>query len=147
MHLKNATKEELKTFFHLSQQKHIGKNLNPKTLEQFQNEFETKNIIFLSVMSNDKVIGYVILVDEVKTNQVQLKRIVIDKQHLGSGEKVLKLVEQYCIKKLEKHTLWLDVYADNHRAIALYEKSEFIRYNDGIENGREVWFYRKSLKV
>ena len=145
MYLKKATKEELKTFFHLSQQKHIGKNLNPKTLEQFQKEFETKNIIFLSMMSDTKVIGYVILVDEKKT--AQLKRIVIDEQHLGSGKKVLKLVEQYCVKKLEKHTLWLDVYADNHRAITLYEKSEFIRYNDGIENGREVWFYRKSLKV
>jgi len=145
MHLKKAIKEELKTFFHLSQQKHIAQNLNPKTLEQFQHEFETENIIFLSVMSNDKVVGYVILVDKVKRNQVQLKRIIIDEQHLGSGGKVLKLVEQYCIKKLEKYTLWLDVYADNHRAIALYEKSEFIRYNDGIENGREVWFYRKLL--
>ena len=96
-------------------------------------------------MSNDKVVGYVILVDEANTNQVQLKHIVIDEQHLGSGKNVLELVEKYCIKKLEKYTLWLDVYADNHRAIALYEKSEFIRYNDGIENGREVWFYRKSL--
>jgi len=83
----------------------------------------------------------------VKTNQVQFKRIVIDEQHLGSGKKVLELVEQYCIKKLDKHTLWLDVYADNHRAIALYEKSEFIRYNDGIENGREVRFYRKLLSI
>jgi len=143
MYLNKSIKEELYTFFHLSQQKHIGQNLNPKTLEQFQSEFETKNIIFLSVMSNDKVVGYVILVDEEKI--VQLKRIVIDEQHLGSGKKVLELVEQYCIKKLEKHTLWLDVYADNHRAIALYERSEFIRYNDGIENGREVWFYRKLL--
>jgi len=143
--LKRTNHKDLQTFFHLSQQKHIAQNLNPKTLEQFQREFETKNIIFLSMMSNDKVIGYVILVDEAKTNQVQLKRIVIDQQHLGSGKKVLKLVEQYCIKKLEKHMLWLDVYADNHRAITLYEKSEFIRYNDGIENGREVWFYRKLL--
>jgi len=145
MNLKKATREELKTYFHLSQQKHIAQNLNPKTLEQFQREFETESIIFLSVMSDDKVIGYVILVDEEKT--AQLKRIVIDEQHLGSGKNALEHVEQYCVKKLEKHTLWLDVYADNHRAIALYEKSEFIRYNDGIENGREVWFYRKLLSI
>jgi len=144
MHLNKSTKEELNTFFHLSQQKHIGQNLNPKTLEQFQHEFEMKSIIFLSVMSDDKVIGYVILVDEEKT--AQLKRIVIDEQYLGSGKNALELVEQYCVKELEKHTLWLDVYADNHRAISLYEKLKFIRYNDGIENGREVWFYRKSLK-
>ena len=142
--LKRTNHKDLKIYFHLSQQKHIGKNLNPKTLEQFQSEFETESIIFLSVMSNDKVIGYVILVDEEKI--VQLKRIVIDKQYLGSGKNALELVEQYCVKKLEKHTLCLDVYADNNRAISLYEKSEFIRYNDGIENGREVGFYRKSLK-
>jgi len=147
MHLNKSTKEELNTFFHLSQQKHIGQNLNHKTLDQFRYEFEQKSIIFLSVLSDDKVIGYVILVNEKTTNQVQLKRIVIDEQHLGSGKKILELVEQYCIKKLEKHTLWLDVYADNHRAIALYEKSKFIRYCEGIENGRAVWFYRKSLQI
>jgi len=89
MHLNKSTKEELNTFFHLSQQKHIGKNLNPKTLEQFQSEFETENITFLSAMSDDKVIGYVILVDEEKI--AQLKRIVIDEQHLGSGKKYLNL--------------------------------------------------------
>jgi len=147
MHLKKATKEDLKTYFHLSQQKHIGKNLNPKTLDQFRYEFEQRSVIFLSVMSDDKVIGYVILVDEKRTNQVQLKRIVIDEQHLGSGKKVLELVEQYCITKLDKYSIWLDVYADNHRAIALYEKSVFIRYREGIENGRAVWFYRKSLQI
>jgi len=120
MHLSKVTKKDIKRFFHLSQQKHIAQNLTPKTLEQFQNEFETKNIIFLSVMSDDKIIGYVILVDEEKI--AQLKRIVIDEQYLGSGKNALELVEQYCVKKLEKHMLWLDVYADNHRAIALYEK-------------------------
>jgi ribosomal protein S18 acetylase RimI-like enzyme len=147
MHLKKATKEDLKTFFHLSQQKHIGQNLNPKTLDQFRYEFEQKSIIFLSVMSDDKVIGYVILVDEQTTNQVQLKRIIIDEQHLGSGKKVLALVEQHCVTKLDKYTIWLDVYADNHRATALYEKSKFIRYRKGIENAKEVWFYRKSLQI
>jgi len=145
MHLKKATKEDLKTYFHLSQQKHIGQNLNPKTLDQFQREFENESIIFFSVMSNDKVMGYVILVDEKTTNQVQLKRIVIDEHYLGSGQRLFELVEEYCIKKLEKYMLWLDVYADNHRAIALYEKLGYVRYNDGMQGHRKVWFYRRFL--
>ncbi len=48
-------------------------------------------------------------------------------------------------KKLNKNYIWLDVYADNKRAIKLYEKSEFRCYDRGIENGREVCFFKKYI--
>jgi ribosomal protein S18 acetylase RimI-like enzyme len=43
-------------------------------------------------------------------------------------------------------TSWLDVYANNTRAIHLYEKLKFVRYNHGMENEREVFFYEKKLE-
>jgi len=141
MYLKKATKEDLKTFYTMSLQKHIGKNLNPKSLEQFENEYKDEATTFLSVMRNGSIVGCIILVEEAET--VQLKRIVIDENHLGLGSEVMQLFEEYCLRRLGKDRLWLDVYADNARAVHLYEKLGYVRYNEGMENHREVWFYRK----
>ncbi len=127
----------------MSIQKHIGENLNPKSLKEFQNEFKGDNTIFLSVMSDENIAGYIILVFE--TQAVQLKRIVIDEKYLGIGFKALALLDNYCQETVDKNELWLDVYADNKRAISLYEKSGYSRYSEGVENCREVWFYRKKL--
>ena len=143
MYLKKAKKEDLKTFYTMSLQTHIVKNLNIKSLIQFQNEFSDEATLFLCVMHDDSIAGYIILVLE--TEEVQLKRIVIDEGYLGLGSKAILLVEQYILLDLGKEKLWLDVYADNARAVHLYEKLGYVRYNKGMENHREVWFYRKNL--
>jgi len=145
MHLNEATEDNLETFYTMSLQKHIGKNLNPKSLVEFQNEFEKDASIFLCVMLDENIVGYIILVEEAEA--VQLKRIVVDEKHLGVGTEVMLLVEEFCHVKLGKDRLWLDVYADNDRAVHLYEKLGYVRYNKGVENHREVWVYRKVFKV
>ena len=137
--------EELPLLQTLSTQKHIGKNLNPKSLEKFQEEFVQKEITFLNIISNTyEIAGYIIL-KQTETS-VQLKRIVIDEKHLGIGAEVMREVESYVLEHYGVHEIWLDVYADNKRAIRLYEKLGYARYNVGMENHREVWFYRKDLK-
>ena len=136
--------EELTCLKILSTQKHIGKNLNPKSLQKFKEEFTQKEITFLNILSNThEIAGYIIL--KVTDTSVQLKRIVIDEKHLGIGTEVIQEFEGYVREHYELHEIWLDVYADNKRAIKLYEKSGYVRYNEGIENHRKVWFYRKSF--
>jgi len=46
MYLKKSKVADLKIFYTMSLQKHIGKNLNPKSLKEFQNEFKDDNTIF-----------------------------------------------------------------------------------------------------
>jgi RimJ/RimL family protein N-acetyltransferase len=36
------------------------------------------------------------------------------------------LIKQYCFEQLRFHRLWLDVYADNDRAIHLYRSEGFV---------------------
>jgi len=108
MYLKKATKEDLKTFYTMSIQKHIGKNLNTKSLEQFENEYKDDITTFLCVIRDGSIVGCIILVEEAET--VQLKRIVIDEKNLGLvGSEVMQLVEEYCLRRLGKDRLWLDV--------------------------------------
>lgn len=129
--------------YEMSQQKHISTFLNPKSLKQFQNEFLNDNNVYLNVLNLKGIlVGYVILV--IDENSVQLKRIVIAENYLGIGQKVLREVEQYCVEKFDLNTLWLDVYANNDRAIKAYENAGYVRYDSGVEKGKEVLFYRKK---
>ena len=142
--LKKTKYGELTHLKTLSTQKHIAKNLNPKSLEKFQEEFTQREITFLNILSStNEIAGYIIL--KVTDTSVQLKRIVIDEKYLGIGREVMKELEVYVLEYYGVHEIWLDVYADNKRAIGLYEKLGYVRYNVGVENHREVWFYKKEL--
>ena len=142
---KKTIDEELLYLKTLSTQKHIGNNLNPKSLKNFQEEFAQTEITFLNILSHThEIAGYIILK---KTGAfVQLKRIVIDEKHLGIGAEVMRELEDYVLEHYGLYEIWLDVYTDNTRAIRLYEKLGYARYNVDMENHREVWFYRKDLK-
>lgn len=144
--LKKTKHEELIHLKNLSTQKYIGKNLNPKSLQKFKDEFTQKEITFLNIISNThEIAGYIIL-KQTETS-VQLKRIVLDEKYLGIGTEVMQELEVYVLEHYGVHEIWLDVYADNKRAIGLYEKLGYVRYNIGVENYREVWFYKKDLEA
>ncbi len=137
--LHKAKDNELIRFYEMSKQKHIGE----KSLKQFDDEFDDEALVYMCVKQDEQLAGYILLAlkDEKK---LQLKRIVIDQEHLGIGLLVLQKVEVYA-KKLGKNNIWLDVYADNKRASKLYEKAGFRCYDKGIENGREVLFFEKYV--
>jgi len=119
--LSNAEDKELILFYKMSKQNHIDLALNEKSLKQFQDEFHDKNLVYMSIYKDGILAGYLLLSLE-KEEKLHLKRIVIDQEHLGIGLSVLHKVEAYA-RELNKNYIWLDVYADNKRAIKLYEKS------------------------
>jgi hypothetical protein len=91
---------ELDTSYTMSTQKHIGSNLNSKSLKQFQKEFLADAIVYLNIVhNNDALMGYVAL--NIEEISVQLKRIVIDEKYLGIGQDELREVEQYCLENLD----------------------------------------------
>jgi len=141
--LADSKEKDLEYFYTISLQRHIGKNLNVKSVEKFKNEFREERTIFLSIINDEKIIGYIILINEI--DAVQLKRIVIDENYLGIGQEVLRLLEKYCLKTFNTSRLWLDVYADNLRAINAYKKVGYTQFKKGRENNREVVFYKLDL--
>lgn len=141
--LHKAKYKDLIRFYEMSKQKHIGRALNEKSLKQFEDEFDDEALVYMCVKQDEQLAGYILLVLE-DEEKLQLKRIVIDQEHLGIGLLVLQKVEVYA-KKLGKNNIWLDVYTDNKRAIKLYEKAGFRCYDKGLENGREVWFFEKYV--
>ena len=79
------------------------------------------------VECDEKAAGYVILRDLRSINQsIELKRIVIAEPDKGLGTRVLENIITKSFEELSAHRLWLDVYADNERALHVYRSLGFV---------------------
>lgn len=58
-------------------------------------------------------------------SKAQLKRIALERAGHGVGTKAVLAVQNHVFEDLQKHRLGLDCYADNARAVRLYEKTGF----------------------
>jgi len=68
---------------------------------------------------------------------VELKRLVLQTHGRGLGRQCLRLLKQMAFRDLHAHRFWLDVKAQNTRALALYASEGF------LEEGR----LRESVRV
>jgi RimJ/RimL family protein N-acetyltransferase len=74
-----------------------------------------------------EIMGYVILAGLSNPHlSLELRRIVVQSKGRGIGRQAVQLIKQYCFEQLRFHRLWLDVYADNDRAIHLYRSEGFV---------------------
>ena len=97
-------------------------------IKQHKSAISDENMAHLVVenASNNKIIGYIILVGLENYDQsIELKRIVIEEKNKGFGKEALRLVKRIAFESLDAHRLWLEVMEHNHRAIRLYESEGF----------------------
>ncbi|MEM9677012.1 MAG: GNAT family protein [Pseudomonadota bacterium] len=72
--------------------------------------------------------GFCILSDlSSGSSKVTLKRLALEQAGQGVGTLAVKAIQRHVFKTLGKHRLALDCYADNGRAVRLYEKTGFQR--------------------
>ena len=105
--------------------------------KQHQLAIADTNITHLKIVSDNKIIGYVILIGiDNPDKSIQLKRIVVQQKGYGFGRESIRLVKEMVFNKFQAHRLWLDVMIHNTRAYNLYLSEGFIE--EGI--------LRESLK-
>jgi RimJ/RimL family protein N-acetyltransferase len=137
---------ELNEFSKMNVQNHVGNHLNIKTLKEHQQEFKSDNIIFLSIfIGSNQLVGCIILVKKNSLKNIQFKRILVDENYLGIGQKAIIAMENYCITKLKTDRVWLDVFNDNRKAIHIYEKLGYKLFKQDKEGFRTVLFYEKKF--
>jgi len=61
------------------------------------------------------------------SSKATLKRLALERAGHGVGTLAVKAIQRHVFERLEKHRLALDCYADNARAVRLYEKTGFQR--------------------
>jgi RimJ/RimL family protein N-acetyltransferase len=144
--VKSSEFSQLTQFCKMNAQSHVKNHLSIKSLEAHQQEFQSNNVVYLSVFNkSNKLAGYIVLIKEKYENSIQLKRILIDEKFLGIGQDVIMVMENYCIAKLNTKRIWLDVFKNNNKAIYIYEKLGYKVFKRGEENYRAVLFYEKRL--
>lgn len=83
--------------------------------------------IIIEDSKNGKKIGYMIVAGlKNKSNNIELKRIVITDKGHGYGRQAFILMKQYIFEELKAHRLWLDVKTFNERGIHLYKSEGFV---------------------
>ncbi len=99
----------------------------PSNNEAHRIFIEDKNKEHLSVMSDGRLVGFIMLDGlQNEDSAVELKRIVINEKGKGYGRKAMQLVKQRVKEKFAAKHLWLDVFEDNERARSLYRSEGFI---------------------
>lgn len=89
---------------------------------------DSKDEEHLTVWERDteKIVGFIILAGLENPNlSLEFRRIVIQNKGKSFGRQCLQLTKEYCFDILKFHRLWLDVFDDNERAIALYKSEGF----------------------
>ena len=83
----------------------------------------------LTIQDQQKqIVGFIIIGGLNNENRaIELRRIVIKEKGIGYGKATLQYVKSYCFNTLGCHRLWLDVFDDNKRAIALYTSQGFAK--------------------
>ncbi len=144
--LRRTDRGELVAILAMADQAHVKNFVNVSSLEDHQDNYADPNTIYLSIENTAaELVGYFILVVEHETNTVEFGRIVIDENSLGIGQQAIRLMEKYCRSNLNTRRIWLDVYEDNARAIHVYEKQGYRRFERRKYQGRVLFYYEKLL--
>lgn len=100
-----------------------------KTFDDYEKNKES-DIFAIRLAENNQIIGIAGYDDIVKENKVATLFIGIgnkDTRGKGYGKEALNLLLEYGFSELDFHRIQLNVLEFNHAAIALYEKTGFIK--------------------
>ncbi|MCM5510037.1 GNAT family N-acetyltransferase [Vibrio sp. SCSIO 43169] len=102
MYLKPATVEDAPLFVGMERASGTKEFVIPYDLETHQTLIVDQDVIYLSVMDPDELVGFMILRQD-DTKSVEFRRIVIEKQGRGYGQRTLQAMEDYCFHQLGSH--------------------------------------------
>lgn len=87
------------------------------------------NCLHLSILdlSDDQFVGFMLLENVQSPHRyIEFKRFVVGIRRKGYGREAIQLCKKLCFEELNAHSLWLDVFDDNQKAISLYESEGFV---------------------
>ena len=141
--LTESNKEDLKLFSHWENLDGIREFIFPYSIERHIEEFEKDEMIYLNINYNSKAVGFVLLKLEDDEKSIEFRRIVVVERGKGIGQRVLNEIEKYCVSKLKRNRIWLDVFDFNVRGIHIYEKQGYQKTGETDIKGKRAFIYEK----
>jgi RimJ/RimL family protein N-acetyltransferase len=143
--LQESTIEDLILFSKWENIDGIREFICPYSIERHKEEFERGEMIYLKINFNLEPVGFVLLKLENDKKSVEFRRIVIAERGKGIGQSVLNEIENYCLNKLKRKRIWLDVFDFNKRGIHIYEKLGYNKIDELDIDRRRAFIYEKLL--
>ena len=142
---REALIEELPYFVEMERAGDTAEFVTPDTLEKHRIEFSKANIIYLSIINTEALVGFIILALEPDGVSVEFKRIVVSVRNRGFGQSAMVAMEDFCTTKLNRKRVWLDVFEFNARGRHIYEKFGYVQFDYREHHGKPLLFYEKTL--
>lgn len=144
--LQEITIDDLKLFSNWEKLDGIKEFICSYSLERHQKEFEKEEVIYLKIIFNTNPVGFVLLKIEDDNQSVEFRRIVLIERGKEIGQLVLNDVESYCLNKIKRKRIWLDVFEINKKGIHIYEKHGYQRIKEINIEGKQAYVYEKLLQ-
>ena len=119
--------------------------ITPCSLQQHEREFASINSVYLSICADGELVGFFILALEPDKQSVEFRRIVIARKRIGIGPAALRALEVWCIEKLQRQRIWLDIFASNLRARQVYAKLGYRQFDSTVLDGRALLYLQKNI--
>jgi len=145
IYLRKAAADEARKFVAMENSAGTGEFIIPYSLEQHLAEMEKPEIVYLSIIANQQLAGFIIVATGEHGNGVEFRRIVVRRKGQGIGQAAISKMEQYCLTELDCNRIWLDVYDFNHRGRHLYEKLGYRYFKSSTDESKTLLYYEKLL--
>ena len=137
--------EDLPLFTEMEQEADTRGFIVPCNLEEHIKHYSKSDVVYLRILENRKLAGFIFLVLEPDGKSVEFRRIVVTTSSRGIGQKSILAMEDYCRNVLYRLRIWLDVFGDNKRARHIYEKTGYHRFGESEYGDKQLLLYEKKL--
>ncbi len=143
--VREAHLNEIPLFMEMEQNTEAKGYVTVDPLSVHQEHFHSAEFVYLTILDDDDIAGFCILALDPDEVSIEFRRIVVGKKDRGIGQAAIEAMEDYCKATIQRNRIWLDVYEDNDRGRHIYEKLDYVQFNQSEQNGRTLLFYNKQL--
>jgi len=140
-----ARKQDLSTFIEMESAADTSQFIMSYSLEQHQIEMKNSNVIYLSIMNQGDISGFIILSSDNDFKDIEFRRIVVASKGKGVGQLAIKAMEQYCAAILKANRIWLDVFETNNRGQHIYQKLGYKVFKSENLNSKALLYMDKAI--
>jgi len=128
VNLRASSEKDISTFIEMEKSDGTALYITPYSFQQHQQEMRQSEVIYLSIMSNEALAGFIILATNADLVSVEFRRIVVASKGNGIGQLAIEAMEVYCTDVLNCSRIWLDVFESNKRGQHIYQKRGYRKF-------------------
>lgn len=145
MRLREARRAELAAIAEMERQADAAGFVLPTDPAQHQADFDRDDLVYLAIVVGEALAGFILLALDADGGSVEFRRIVVRDKNRGTGQRAIRLLDDWCREHLRCRRIWLDVFEFNRRGRHVYEKLGYRRFDVRELDGRRLLFYEKTL--